>query len=80
MCECIVCAALTSNCAKCGEIQSKIQELKDLIEEHIQQFREELMTNSTMNYIHIDAIQLINVRIKQLKAMMDYQKHIVYRY
>jgi hypothetical protein len=70
-CECIVCTALTNECTKCGEIQDKIQELKDIMENHIDQFREELMSQNKVNYIHIDAIHQITIRIKELQAITD---------
>lgn len=69
-CDCAVCTAFSNECTKCVEIQVAIQELKDKIDEHLYAFREELMTKSTMNYMHIDAIQMINIRIKQLQSII----------
>lgn len=73
MCECSVCNACNmfiNQCTKCMEVRIKMQELKDLMDNHIYQFREELMHNEIVNYKHIDAIQIIHIRIKQLQSII----------
>jgi hypothetical protein len=75
-CECISCTRLTRTCTKCIEIQSKIQELKDSIDVHINSFREELIVYNKMNYMYIDTIQLIYRRIKELQHIVDNGTHL----
>ncbi len=58
----------TITCVPCNKIKQKIQELQQRIDEHIMMFRNDVIHHNKMGYCHIDAIQLINCKIKELKA------------
>jgi hypothetical protein len=61
----------THTCVQCQNIIRKIQELQQCIDEHISLFRIDVVRYNKMSYVHIDAIQLINCKIKELQQLLQ---------
>jgi hypothetical protein len=58
-------------CFQCQRIVHKIQELEQRIDEHVSMFRCDAIHHRKTSYAHIDAIQLMTCKIKELEQLLN---------
>lgn len=59
------------SCSQCQKIKRKIKELEQRIDEHISMFRNDAIHKRKTSYAHIDAIQLMTCKIKELEQLLN---------